>query len=94
MTSARIGSAISHNALRPGELATTAAVALLFARERGEEAGYAEVALADAAAAFAAPLRHGATVQGGPLGGGLPQYGLYPSRTSRDGWPLSSASTS
>ena len=65
------------------ELATTAAVALLLARERGGEAGYAEVALADAAAAFAAPLRHGATVPGGPLGGGSPSYGLYP---AADGW--------
>jgi alpha-methylacyl-CoA racemase len=65
------------------ELATTAAVALLLARERGGESGYAEVALADAAVAFAAPLNHGATVQGGPLGGGLPQYGLYP---AREGW--------
>ena len=65
------------------ELATTAAVALLLARERDGEAEYAEVALADAAAAFAAPLRHGATVQGGPLGGGLPQYGLY---ETREGW--------
>jgi alpha-methylacyl-CoA racemase len=65
------------------QLATTAAVALLLARERGGEAGYAEVALADAAAAFAAPLRHGATVPSGPLGGGLPQYGLY---QAREGW--------
>ena len=65
------------------QLATTAAVALLLARERSGEAGYAEVALADAASAFAAPLRHGATVQDGPLGGGLPQYGLY---QAREGW--------
>jgi alpha-methylacyl-CoA racemase len=63
--------------------ATTAAVALLLARERGGEAGYAEVALADAAAAFAAPIRQGATIDGGPLGGGLPQYGLY---EARNGW--------
>jgi alpha-methylacyl-CoA racemase len=65
------------------ELATTAAVAALLARERNGEAGYAEVALADAASAFAAPLRHGATVPGGPLGGGSPSYGLYP---TREGW--------
>jgi alpha-methylacyl-CoA racemase len=65
------------------QLATTAALALLLARERGAKAGYAEIALADAAAGFAAPLRHGATVGGGPLGGGLPQYGLYP---AREGW--------
>jgi alpha-methylacyl-CoA racemase len=65
------------------ELATTAAVALLFARERDGDAGYAEVVLAEAAWAFAAPLRHGATAPGGPLGGGSPSYGLYP---TRDGW--------
>jgi alpha-methylacyl-CoA racemase len=65
------------------ELATTAAVALLLARERDGEAGYAEVALADAASSFAAPLRHGATTPGGPLGGGSPGYGLYP---ARGGW--------
>ena len=65
------------------QLATAAAVALLLARERGGDARYAEVALADAAAAFAAPIRHGATVAGGPLGGGLPQYGLY---AASEGW--------
>jgi crotonobetainyl-CoA:carnitine CoA-transferase CaiB-like acyl-CoA transferase len=65
------------------ELATTAAVALLLARERGGEAGYSEVALADAASVFAAPLRHGATVPAGPLGGGSPSYGLYP---TEEGW--------
>ena len=62
------------------ELATTAAVALLLARERGGEAGYAEVALADAASAFAAPVHHGATAPGGSLGGGNPAYGVYPPR--------------
>jgi alpha-methylacyl-CoA racemase len=65
------------------ELTATAAVALLLARERGGEAGYAEVALADAASAFAAPLRHGATARGGSLGGGSPSYGLYP---AKEGW--------
>ena len=65
------------------ELATTAAVALLLARERDGEARYAEVALADAAAAFAAPLRHGATTRGGSLGAGNPAYGLY---RTQEGW--------
>lgn len=65
------------------ELAATAAVALLLARERGAEPGYAEVALGDAASAFAAPLRHGATAPGGQLGGGNPSYGLYPTAA---GW--------
>jgi alpha-methylacyl-CoA racemase len=65
------------------ELATTAAVALLLARERDGEAGYTEVALADAAATFAAPIHHGATTPGGPLGGGSPSYGVYP---TEEGW--------
>jgi alpha-methylacyl-CoA racemase len=65
------------------ELAATAAVALLLARERGGEAGYAEIALADAASAFAAPVRHGATTTGGSLGGGSPSYGLY---QTGEGW--------
>jgi crotonobetainyl-CoA:carnitine CoA-transferase CaiB-like acyl-CoA transferase len=65
------------------ELATTAAVALLLTRERGGEAGYSEVALGDAASAFAAPLRYGATAPGGSLGGGNPAYGLY---RAADGW--------
>lgn len=65
------------------ELATTAAVAVLLARERSGEAGYAEVALGDAASAFAAPVRHGATTPGGALGGGSPSYGLYP---AEEGW--------
>lgn len=65
------------------EMAVTAAVALLLARERGGEAGYAEVPLADAAAFFAAPLRYGATAPGGPLAGGLPFYGVY---EAMDGW--------
>jgi crotonobetainyl-CoA:carnitine CoA-transferase CaiB-like acyl-CoA transferase len=65
------------------ELATTAAVALLLARERSGESGYEEVALADAAAGFAAPLRHGATLPGGLLGGGTPWYSVY---AAADGW--------
>lgn len=67
------------------ERAVTAAVALLAARATaGSAAGrYAEVALADAAAFFALPLRHGVTSDGGLLGGGYPYYGLY---ETRDGW--------
>jgi crotonobetainyl-CoA:carnitine CoA-transferase CaiB-like acyl-CoA transferase len=65
------------------ELATTAAVSLMLTRERSGEAGYAEIALGDAVSAFAAPLRHGATTHGGPLGGGNPAYGVYP---TREGW--------
>ncbi len=60
-----------------------AALALLLARERGGEGGYTQVSLAEAAALFAAPLRHGLTASGGMLGGGFPLYGLYP---AREGW--------
>jgi crotonobetainyl-CoA:carnitine CoA-transferase CaiB-like acyl-CoA transferase len=63
--------------------AATAALALLLARERSGAAGYAAVALADAAHAFAAPLRHGLTMPGGRLGGGYPPYNLY---ATADGW--------
>lgn len=38
------------------------------------------VGLADAIADLAAPLRHGLTVPGGPLGGGNPAYRLYAAR--------------
>jgi alpha-methylacyl-CoA racemase len=59
------------------------ALALLFARERDEAAGYAEVALADGAALFAQPLRHGLTSSSGLLGGGCAAYRMYP---AREGW--------
>jgi len=60
-----------------------AALALLLGRERGGEGGYAEVALAEAAAAMAEPLHFGTTAPGALLGGGRPEYNLYP---ARDGW--------
>lgn len=56
---------------------------LLLARERGQEAGYAEVALSEAAARMAEPLRYGATATGALLGGGLPEYNIYQARA---GW--------
>lgn len=62
------------------ERAVGAALGLLLARERGAGAGYAEVALAEVAADFGAPLRHGLTAPGGLLGGGLPAYGVYAAR--------------
>jgi crotonobetainyl-CoA:carnitine CoA-transferase CaiB-like acyl-CoA transferase len=65
------------------ERAVTAALALLFRRERTGEAGYEEVPLSEAAAYFAQPWRFGITRPGAHLGGGLPGYNLY--RTS-DGW--------
>lgn len=69
--------------LAGAERAVSAALALLLARERGQTARYAEVSLAEAAAGWAAPLRHGLTAPGGVLGGGFPLYRCYP---GRDGW--------
>ena len=63
--------------LASAERAVGAALGLLLARERGAEAGYAEVTLQEVAADFAAPLRHGLTAPGGLLGGGLAAYGVY-----------------
>ena len=69
--------------LAGAERAVSAPLALLLERERGLGAGYAEVALAQAAAFFAEPLRYGITEPGAHLGGGFPGYGLY---EARDGW--------
>ena len=65
------------------EQTVTASLALLLARERGQGGGYREVALSEAAAAMAEPLRYGTTAPGALLGGGIPEYNIY--RTS-DGW--------
>jgi crotonobetainyl-CoA:carnitine CoA-transferase CaiB-like acyl-CoA transferase len=59
------------------------ALALILARERGHEPGYAAVSLAEAAADFAEPLRQGLTAPGGLLGGGFAGYNLY---RAQDGW--------
>jgi crotonobetainyl-CoA:carnitine CoA-transferase CaiB-like acyl-CoA transferase len=69
--------------LAGAQRAVSAALELLFVRERTGAAGYAEVALAECANLFAAPLRHGLTSPGGPLGGADPAYRVHP---SRDGW--------
>jgi alpha-methylacyl-CoA racemase len=63
--------------LAGAERAVSAALSLLFARERGRGAGYEQVALSEAARSFAGPLRHGLTASGGVLGGGFAGYGLY-----------------
>ena len=68
--------------LAGAQQAVIAALALLFARDR-DGAGCADVSLGDAAALFAEPVRRGLTVEGGALGGGLPQYNIY---RARDGW--------
>lgn len=65
------------------ERTVSAALALLLARDRGQGRGYAEVALAEAAAAMAEPLRYATTTPGANLGGGLPEYNLY---AAADGW--------
>jgi len=65
------------------EQTLSGALALLLGRERGQGGGYAEVALSDAAAAMAEPLRYGCTAPGGILGGGIPEYNLY---RAKDGW--------
>jgi crotonobetainyl-CoA:carnitine CoA-transferase CaiB-like acyl-CoA transferase len=66
-----------------GEQAVSAALALLLARERGQGSGYTQLAMTEATEMFAAPLHHGLTAPGGLLGGGLPGYGVYPTRR---GW--------
>lgn len=65
------------------EQAVSAALGLLFSRERSGAGGHAIVALSEAAAIFAEPLRYGSTIPGASLGGGIPEYNIY--RTS-DGW--------
>jgi alpha-methylacyl-CoA racemase len=62
------------------ERAVSVALSLLFARERGQGAGYEQVALSEAARSFAGPLHQGLTTPEGVLGGGFPGYGLYHAR--------------
>jgi alpha-methylacyl-CoA racemase len=65
------------------EQTVQAGLALLLGRERGLGSGYAEVALSEAAAAMAEPLRYGSTCSGALLGGGIPEYNLY---QASEGW--------
>lgn len=73
------------------EMAVSAALALLYRRERaaannvpmGVDQRFAWVPLSDAATFFAEPLRRGLTSPGGMLGGMLPGYYLY---RTKDGW--------
>lgn len=62
------------------EQAVSSALQLLLARERGMGGGYAEVALSEAVAAMAEPLRYGTTAPGALLGGGVPEYNVYRAR--------------
>jgi len=59
------------------ERAFSAALGVLLHRERKGEARYVQVSLAEAAKSFAPPIKHGFTVPGGGLGGGVPCYGIY-----------------
>ena len=65
--------------LGAAERAVAAALGLLLARERGGEAGYAQVSIEEAAQTFALPLTYRLTVDG-PLSGALPSYRLYRTR--------------
>ncbi len=65
------------------EMTLSSALALLLRRERSGDAGYAEVALSEAAASLAEPLRYGCTAPGALLGGGIPEYNIY---KTADGW--------
>jgi crotonobetainyl-CoA:carnitine CoA-transferase CaiB-like acyl-CoA transferase len=69
--------------LAGAERAVSAALGLLLARERGQGAQRAWVSLAEAAEAFAEPLRQELTTPHGILGGGWPAYNLY---RAREGW--------
>ena len=59
------------------EQTVSSALALLLGRERGMGGGYAEVALSEAVADLAEPLRYGTTAPGALLGGGVPEYNIY-----------------
>ncbi len=65
------------------ERIVSTALALLLARANTSDAAFAMVAWADAIAPYADSLRVGATRAGGPLRGGLPNYGVYETRA---GW--------
>lgn len=65
------------------ERAVSEGLAALLDRTHTGSGSYREVALADMAEHFGGPARHGLTSNDGLLGGGIPQYGLYP---AREGW--------
>ncbi len=59
------------------ERAVTASLTAIIAREKSGHGSYHEVALAEAAAAFAGPLKFGMTKSGALLGGGFAGYNIY-----------------
>ena len=76
--------------LAGAERAVSVALSLLFARERGQDAGYEQVALSEAAHTFAEPLHWGLTAPGGVLGGGFPATGCTGRGRATWRWPPSS----
>jgi crotonobetainyl-CoA:carnitine CoA-transferase CaiB-like acyl-CoA transferase len=69
--------------LAAAERALAAALALLLSRERFGGGGFTNIAIAQAAYDFAAPLRYRLTRSGNLLGGGAARYRIY--KTKR-GW--------
>lgn len=59
------------------ERAVVATLTALHQRDKGAGYVHERVVLDDAAHAAAAAIRHGLTAPGSPLGGAVPQYGLY-----------------
>lgn len=70
------------------EAAAGAAATLLLGRERGHPGRHARVGLRQVADRFAAPVRHGATVDGGLLSGAGRDYAIY---RLADGWAACAA---
>ena len=64
--------------LAGAERAAAEACAALVERARTGRGSRREVALSDVAVSVAAPFAHGLSAPGGPLGGGLPVYAVYP----------------
>jgi len=69
--------------LAGAEQTVSTVLALLLGRERGQGAGFAQVALDMAVATYTAPLQHGLTGSTGLLDGSLPTYNLY---QTKQGW--------
>jgi alpha-methylacyl-CoA racemase len=65
------------------EQVVSAVLSVMLAAHRGAGSHYVAISLAEAARQMAAPLQHGLTNPGGPLGGGFPGYNLY---RAREGW--------
>lgn len=63
--------------------AVSEVLALLVARQRTGQGGYVQVALSDAVAFMGEVTRYGLTAPGALLGGGVPEYRLYP---AKEGW--------